>query len=100
MQRGSEPAPSQETGPTNTSSESSVQRWWDIAEWWTDPRLAYARGLHDGYQLGRDGQDAIDDAVHRGAVRQARRHVDQADRRRDSDRGALAEYARRKGWAA
>jgi hypothetical protein len=75
-------------------------RWWDVTDWWTDPRLAYARGLHDGYRLGREDQDAIDDAVHRTAVRRARRHVEQVDRRRAADRGALAEYAHRKGWAA
>lgn len=56
--------------------------WRDMTDWWIDPRLAYAAGMADGYQLGRADQDAVDDAEHRAAVRAAIRVIDMVDRRR------------------
>ena len=55
------------------------------AEWWTDPRLAYAQGLVDGARLERERIAAEDDALHRQAVRAARAHMDRVDRRRAAD---------------
>lgn len=46
-------------------------RWYEYVPWWTDVRLAFAAGMAFGYQLGRDDQDVIDDAVHRQAARTA-----------------------------
>jgi hypothetical protein len=66
-----------------------VERWWDVVEWWSDPRLAYARGVYDGYRLGRDDQADVDDAVHRYAVRRLCRMTAQANRRAAADRGEL-----------
>lgn len=65
---------------------STVERWWDDVDWWTDPRLAYARGLADGLAASRDERDAADDAFHRAAVRQALRTVERIDRRAEADR--------------
>lgn len=65
-------------------------RWRDCVDWWTDPGLAYAAGLEDGYAAGRADQDAEDDAAHRAAVQDAERLVGQADRRAAADRGELA----------
>lgn len=70
--------------------EVAPERWWDVIEWWTDPRLAYARGMADGYRLGRDDQADEDDAVHRLAARVAFRIAESADRRTAADRGELA----------
>lgn len=41
-----------------TTTPHAQRAWWDQVDWWTDPRLAYARGLADGYQQGRDAADA------------------------------------------
>lgn len=76
--------------PDGSAALRRVERWWDVTDWWTDARLAYARGLVDGYRLGRDDQADEDDAVHRNAVRQLVGFVAQADRRAEADRGELA----------
>lgn len=64
---------------------SAPERWWEITDWWTDPRLAYARGLHDGYTAGRADRDAEDDQVHREAVQRVGRLIARADRRAAAD---------------
>jgi hypothetical protein len=66
------------------------QRWWDSCDWWADGRLAYAKGLADGYAAGRADRDAVDDAVHRVAVRSAANVIAMVDRRRACDRGEVA----------
>jgi hypothetical protein len=38
-----------------TANHVTPQRllpWYDLLDWPADPRLAYAKGLHDGYELG------------------------------------------------
>lgn len=74
--------------------------WRRTTEWWTDPRLAYAAGLEDGYTL----RDIDDDAAWRHALRRLFRTgerrtgdgrplpgiVAQADARAAADRGERA----------
>jgi hypothetical protein len=67
--------------------------WRNRVEWWTDPRLAYAAGLADGYAAGRAEQDAIDDQVHRQSVRTAIRIIETTDARRAADRGERQQAA-------
>lgn len=79
--------------PVRQTSVDAVTPWWELVDWWTDPRLAYARGLVDGYTSGyaaaRAEQDAIDDQVHREAVQTVIRIIDTADRRAAADSGTL-----------
>lgn len=64
---------------------AEIEHWWDIADWWTDPRLAYARGLVDGYAAGRSDRDAESDAVHRNA-QMAGHMVARIEARAEADR--------------
>lgn len=68
--------------------------WWEVCDWWTDPRLAYARGLVDGYAAGRADRDAIDDQTHREAVQAVIQVIGRADARREADRRETGEGQR------
>lgn len=81
---------------TNTLTQTVPQpadglcHWRDVIEWWTDPRLAYAAGLADGYRLARQEIEAEDEQLHREAVRAVLSHVAVVDRRRLADAGVSA----------
>lgn len=42
---------------------SDLLPWWDQVDWQADPKLAYLKGLQDGWQLGRDESDRDHDAT-------------------------------------
>lgn len=76
--------------------------WRDQSDWWTDPALAYAAGVADGVELGRDLENAalvaaLSSALSGGqttdypdAVRIHHRLLDQRARRAAFDRGEVA----------
>jgi hypothetical protein len=80
--------------------------WYDTVDWATDPRLAYAKGLHDGYTLGHDaanteivatlaqalgGPDCTD---YRHGVRRHLRTLDAKTRREHHDQAHTANRRR------
>lgn len=54
--------------------------WADHVDWWTDPRLAYAKGLSDGYARGRTEATARADIDIVSALTQAFGGSDCTDR--------------------
>lgn len=96
-------SPAPHAGPVTTNTVNRADRtfnmpWRDTVDWWTDPRLAYAAGLADGVQLGRDQVDAELVAAlaralggpachdYRAAVERHHRALDQKARREAHDR--------------
>lgn len=77
--------------------------WREATDWWTDPRLAYAAGLADGYRLGYDACDqalirALTIALggttaktYRDAARTHLTRADQLRERQQWDRSVLDE---------
>lgn len=64
---------------------NTPERWWDSVDWWESPALSYARGVVDGFAAGRAERDAVDDDVHRAAVREVLRIIERADLRAAAD---------------
>lgn len=76
--------------------------WYDLVDWTAVPHLAYAKGLADGYELGRQAADAAMVAAlaealggagctdYRQAVRRHERTLAALARRRRFDTGQAA----------
>lgn len=74
---------------TPAADDTGWRRPQDLIDWWASPALAYWQGLQDGAAMQREHDAADDDAVHRAAVRNARRLIEVCERREAYDRGEV-----------